>query len=597
MLKIQTNRINQTIMVKTGNFIFTTIFVFVFGFLFAQKPDIQLSINKKPVEVGQTVVFTLKANIDGQIQFDFPNSFIQGGNSKSVQQSFVNNSWSVVIENAQEGIFKKEGKFTVSATIKDKGKTYKSNPIVVSVRPKSDPSKKRKYDNTEGEITKFNLKEPVFGIIEKSSAKVYEGEPLILASKVFSRVNLNMMQNYKSFSLKGAAETFDLEKSDNFSLNRENYQGSTFLTFSCGKQLVFPASSGKFIVKPFEMILQYSTGGFFDNQLRLESNATFVEVLPLPKGAPKDFIGAVGKYSLKTNLSKTSAKLGDIVSLEMIVKGTGNLHTISKPKLNLPEGISLYGDPEIKEDLDYTDEGVTGYKTFTFHLKANKGGEIDLTNLSISYFDPSIKKYVSIKGDSHTINVDGPVEVAKVQVADSNLVNQREEVLVKPSPQFQEQEPTIPHANKWIVFLLLIIGVLAALLFLSVRKKSKKKDHSPVSINSIVEPITEEKPVRISTSFVEDAETYALREDFHAAYSLIHKHLPKYVMSQLKFKENESITSSLIDVMKLQNVSQNLINDYQFIIKTCEEVMYGYADKSTEWQEINFKLKSLIQNF
>ena len=584
-------------MVKIGKLSITFIFLFIWGILVAQKPDIQLTINKKPVEVGQAVVFTVKANVDAPVQFDFPSSFVQGGNSKSVQQSFINNSWSISVENAQEGIFKKEGKFTIVAYIKDKGKTYKSNPLVVSVKPKSDPAKARKYDNTEGEITKFNMKEPVFGIIEKSSAKLYEGEPLILAAKVYSRVNLNMMQNYKSFSLKGAAETFDLEKSDNFSLNRENYQGTTFLTFSCGKQLVFPATSGKFIVKPFEMILQYSTGGFFDSQLRLESNATFVDVLPLPKGAPKDFIGAVGKYTLQTSLSKNTAKVGDVVSVEMVVKGTGNLHTISKPKLNLPDGLSLYGDPEIKEDLDYTDDGVTGFKSYLFHLKVTKGGKIELPNLSISYFDPSLKKYITIKGKSESIAVDGPVEVAKVQVADSSISQQGEEVLVKPT-KLEETQKSIPNANKWIVFLLLIIGLLVGLLVISSRKKSKKKTQQSEEI-PFVEPtiIQEQKNTRPSSSFVEDAETFALREDYYAAYSLIHKHLPKFVMAHFNQYTIDTALNSPLEVMLQHNVPQYIIDDYKYILKTCEEVMYGYLNKDTECELVMSKLKNFINNF
>jgi hypothetical protein len=584
-------------MVKTGKHIVTFIFVFICGIFFAQKPDIQLSINKKPVEVGQSVVFTLKANIDGQVQFDFPSSFIQGGNSRSVQQSLINNTWSFVVENAQEGVFKKEGKYTITATVKEKGKTYKSNSLTVTVKLKSDPTKARKFDNTEGEITKHNMKEAIFGIIEKSSAKVYEGEPLILAAKVYSRVSLNMMRDYKPFSFKGAAETFELEKSDNFSLNRENFQGTTFLTFSSNKQLVFPAITGKFIVKPFEMVLQFNRGGFFDEQARIESNATFIEVLPLPKGAPKDFIGAVGKYSLQTSISNTSAKVGDVITLEMNVKGTGNLHTISKPKLNLPDGLSIYGDPEIKEELDYTDEGVTGFKKFIFHLKVNKGGKIDLPNLSISYFDPSLKKYVTVKGKAETIDVEGSEEIAKVQAVDTINIQSDEEVLVKPTASNDENnQKTIPHANKWIAFLLIVIVVLGGLLFISSRKKSKKKNEEIITNQAVeeIQPeifIQQEKP---SSTFLDDAYTYALRQDYTAAFGLIHKHLPKYIAHQLSSGSSTPSVEVLSTQMESQNVSLSIIEDYQFIIKTCEEVMYGYLDRSENWEEISKKVSGII---
>ncbi|MFM7682883.1 MAG: hypothetical protein ACKO7P_09065, partial [Bacteroidota bacterium] len=235
--------------------------------------------------------------------------------------------------------------------------------------------------------------------------------------------------------------------------------------------------------------------------------------------------------------------------------------------------------------------------SYLFHLKVNNGGKIDLPNLSISYFDPSLKKYVTIKGKSETIDVEGPVEVAKIQAVDSSVSQQGEEVLVKPETKIEENQKSVPNANKWIVFLLVIIGILVGLLFITYLKKSKKKSAQAEESKPVEPTFTMEKKLVPSTSFIEDAETFALRGDYHAAYSLIHKHLPKYVITHLNFQNPDFSSKSLVEVMEQQNITQNSIDDYQYIIKTCEEVMYGYADKSAEWQEINLKIKVFIQNF
>ena len=63
----------------------------------------------------------------------------------------------------------------------------------------------------------------------------------------------------------------------------------------------------------------------------------------------------------------------------------GNMHAISKPKLNLPANLSIYGDPEIKEDIDYTEDGVEGDKTYKFFLKVVSGGSTTLNPLTLSY--------------------------------------------------------------------------------------------------------------------------------------------------------------------------------------------------------------------
>lgn len=561
--------------------------------VFGQKPSVLLSVNKKPIEVGQVVAFTVKSNVNGAVDIDVPESFIQGGTMNGMEQTIDNNGNMVVSINfTLEGLFKKEGKFTITATVKDRNKTHKSNPLTITVRKKSDPKAAKKYDNSEGEITKHNMKEAVFGIIEKSSQKVYEGQPLILAAKVYSRVSISLMQAYKTFTLKGAAETFDLEKSDNLSLNRENFQGTTFLTFSCGKQLVFPASPGKYVIKPFSMVLRYNTGGFFDRDLQLESNATFVDVLPLPKGAPKDFIGAVGKFELATDISKKTGKVGDIISVEMTVSGTGNLHTISKPKLNLPAGLTLYGDPEVKEELDYTDDGVTGYKKFHFHLKVNQAGEIDLPALSISYFDPNQKKYIRISEKATHLSIEGEVKGQEVAVADSAYTTTNDEVVAKPNDEVvvANTEQSIPYANTCIVFLLLLVVVLAILLVLKNKKKQEQMVEYPVENTTEVQPIQRVQTV----DFSQEVSRWIAEDNYAQAYTTIHKQLPKALLTKLSQNAPDVTLDTLVHQLELQHYPTYIIDDYQFIMRTCEQSMYAYEDKQDAWEEVYSKTQGIL---
>jgi hypothetical protein len=560
--------------------------------VFGQKPSVQLSVNKKPIEVGQVIAFTVKSNVNGSVDINVPETFMQGGTMNGMEQTIDNNGNMVVSINfTLEGMFKKEGKYTILATVKEKNKIHKSNPLTITVKKKSDPKAAKKFENTEEEITKHNMKEAVFGIIEKSSQKVYEGQPLILAAKVYSRLSISLMQAYKTFTLKGAAETFDLEKSDNLSLNRENFQGTTFLTFSCGKQLVFPASPGKYVIKPFSMVLRYNTGGFFDRDLQLESNATFVDVLPLPKGAPKDFIGAVGKFELATNVSKKTGKVGDIISVEMTVSGTGNLHTISKPKLDLPAGLTLYGDPEIKEELDYTDEGVTGYKKYHFHLKVNQAGEIDLPALSISYFDPTLKKYVRLSENATHLSIEGEVKGQEVQVADSAYSSTSDEVIAKPvkGNDSNTDEP-IPYANTCIVFLLLLVVVLATLLIVKNKRKQQQVVEYPVENTIEVQPIHRVQTV----DFSQEVKRWIAEDNYAQAYATIHKHLPKTLLVKVNETTTDVTLDTLVSQLELQHFPTYIIDDYQFIMRTCEQTMYAYEDKTADWKEVYTKTQGIL---
>jgi LPXTG-motif cell wall-anchored protein len=572
------------------------LLISVSSFVYGQKPNIQLSVNVKPIEVGQMVAFTVKSNVNGNISINLPTTFTEAGVMNGMEQTMDGNGNMLIsISYTQQGVFTKPGKYTITATVKDKNKTYKSNDLSLVVRKKGEAKSKKNYEQSEDDISNSNLKEAVFGIIEKSKRKLYEGEPLLLEAKIFSKINVTNIIQYQPFTIKGTVETFDVEKTDNVSINRENYKGNTFLTFSYGKQLVFPATSGKYIIKPFSMVLRYNNGGFFDRDLQFESNATYVDVLPLPKGAPKDFNGGVGKFSMSTNISKNTAKVGDILTYTIKVTGKGNMHAISKPKLNLPANLTLYGDPEIKEDIDYTDEGAEGEKTYKFFIKVLSGGKVELNPFSLSYFDPSTKKYVTLKEKTISLDLEGEIVASKVQVTDSVSVQGGEEVLAVPvSEEKLAAKESVPHSTLWIALLGALVIVLGAVIFFLLRKR---KNGMPVNTKSDLEEVI---PIQIAEVFQEsnftvtEAQHLASQGEYKTAYGVISKSLSKTIHQKLG--DNSEIISKveLTERMKAHEISESIIEDYFWVIRSCQEAEYTIWDTHENWEEVVAKTKNIL---
>ena len=587
-------------MVKIGKLTASIIalLITVSSFVYAQKPNIQLSVNVKPIEVGQMVAFTVKSNVNGNITINLPATFTEAGVMNGMEQTMDGNGNMIIsISYTQQGVFTKPGKYTITASVKDKNKSYKSNDLSVVVRKKGEAKSKKNFEQSEEDISNHNLKEAVFGIIQKSKRKIYEGEPLILESKIFSKVNVTNIIQYVPFSIKGTVESFDIEKTDNVSLNRETYKGNTYLTFSYGKQLVFPATSGKYIIKPFSMVLRYNNGGFFDNDFQLESNATYVDVLPLPSGTPKDFNGGVGKFSMSTSISKVNAKVGDILTLTIKVAGKGNMHAISKPKLNLPANLSIYGDPEIKEDIDYTEDGVEGDKTYKFFLKVISGGKIEMNPISISYFDPTLKKYVTLKEKSIALALEGEVLDTQLKVNDTISTQESEEVLSVPiSEDKVAQKEAVPHSTIWIgvlAGLVLLLGILVLFLY---RKRKENSTFNPIKEEEIESLI--EKPVySVSSSFMEEAQQYAAQNDFKNAYAIIHRSLSKIVQQKLEIDTQLISNSDTFASMKQNGFSEEMISSYFWVITTCQEAEYAIWDTSEKWEEVLAKTKELYRFF
>ena len=571
----------------------------VSSFVYGQKPNIQLSVNVKPIEVGQMVAFTVKSNVNGNISINLPATFTEAGVMNGMEQTMDGNGNMLIsISYTQQGVFTKPGKHTITATVKDKNKTYKSNDIFVVVRKKREAKSKKKYEQSDEDISNSNLKEAVFGIIEKSKRKLYEGEPLLLEAKIFSKINVTNIVQYQPFTIKGTVETFDIEKTDNVSINRENYKGNTFLTFSYGKQLIFPATSGKYIIKPFSMVLRYNNGGFFDNDFQLESNATFVDVLPLPKGAPKDFNGGVGKFGMSTNLSKKTAKVGDILTFTVKVTGKGNMHAISKPKINLPANLTLYGDPEIKEDIDYTDEGAEGEKTYKFFVKVVSGGKVEMNPFSLSYFDPSSKKYVTLKEKAIALDLEGEIVATKVEVTDSVSVQGGEEVLAVPvSEEKRAAKEAVPHSKLWIALLGGLVLFLGGIIYFLLRKRKNE-----VSLSDISEPeVLEVEPVKPMEQHpnrtIEYAQNLVSQGKFKHAYGTIHKILTKAIQQRLNLENEFNSNEELKAKMQNAGLNESFISDYFWVIRSCQEAEYAIWDTHENWEEVFEKTKGLFRYF
>lgn len=588
-------------MVKIGKLTTSilALLITVSSFVYGQKPNIQLSVNVKPIEVGQMVAFTVKSNVNGNISINLPTSFTEAGVMNGMEQTMDGSGNMIIsISYTQQGVFTKPGKYLITASVKDKNKSYKSNELSIVVRKKGEAKSQKNYEQSEDDISNSNLKEAIFGIIQKSKRKLYEGEPLVLEAKIYTKINVTNIIQYQPFTIKGTAESFDIEKTDNVSINRENYKGNTFLTFSYGKQLVFPATSGKYIIKPFSMVLRYNNGGFFDRDLQFESNATFVDVLPLPKGAPKDFNGGVGKFSISTNLSKKTAKVGDILTYTIKVTGKGNMHAISKPKMNLPANLTLYGDPEIKEDIDYTDEGAEGEKTYTFFLKVVSGGKVEMNPFSLSYFDPSIKKYVTLKEKAFALDLEGEIVASKVQVTDSVNVQGGEEVLAVPvSEEKLTVKETVPHSTLWIALLGLMVVILGAIIFFLLRKRKNAVPTNTKIVLEETEPIAATDIWLNTNVTIAEAQQLASQGEYKTAYGVISKSLTKKIHQKLGNTSEIITKDELTEQMKAHKISESVIEDYFWVIRSCQEAEYTIWDTHENWEEVVAKTKGIFRYF
>jgi|SRR5690554_1368721 len=372
--------------------VFLHIILFTLSFnLFGQDEFVDLEINPKNVEIGQSVTIVIKTNVDGELDMNLPDEFIQSGAMQTGMSSsieYINGQQRAVRYNFQSftGYFEDAGKFMLGPVkVITRKKTYASDSYTITVTDRQnmisdDPAK--------------NLNQMIFGIIQQSKKEIYEGEAIVVEGKVYSQVEILQVENFTSFAYDGPSENHSLVASNQVSSAYEVISGKNVQTFKIGKSLIFPERIGEYKIKPFQTIIVYNDPRrIFPERVKVISNETSITVKPLPAGTPKHFIDAVGQFKLSAHIENTNIDQGKVVELKVKVSGAGNLQNIEPPKVNLPRGLSFYGDPEVIDSISYSSQGAVGSMNYTYFIQVNRGGSIQMNPIKIAYFNPKTEAY------------------------------------------------------------------------------------------------------------------------------------------------------------------------------------------------------------
>jgi len=552
------------------------------GILLSQKQTVHLITSNKQILSGEIVTLTVKSSIGGNVTIDFPEQFELGsGIMNGMEQEMDYNTGTVrsLYYFSQNGIFKKEGTYTFKAYVKNKNQVFKSNSITIQVKKQNQESE---------EIRNKQSKELAIGIIEKSKTTVYEGEALVLNAKVYYRPDLQIHNQfqYQTFELDKKAEIHEIGNSKGVYTSKETFKGQSFQTFTYGKQVVFPSTLGKQTVVPFEMVLQYNDGGLFLENLPFHSSRTSFEVIPLPKGAPLDFIAGVGEFECTSKINSTKIEAGNVLIYTLELSGKGNLQSIETPKLTLPKGLELYGDPERKDDYKISLEGFKGKINFIYRLKCTKSGSLEIPKTTISYFNPLEKKYITCSSDSHEITVSGTYNLHVKEA--TKIANNTENKIVK-GEYSDKKEPS--KSSNLTTFILISVFSPFALGFIFILILRKKKEHvNSKTVCSIYDSSTHKKQleiqlIQVKNQFIE----LGLNEKITALNTLI----KSILLYQLELENSDFSIREMIQVCKEKEIPILIVEEVR---KKCEEASYSFEGEKIAFNSLE-KLERIIGEF
>ncbi|MEY4691676.1 MAG: hypothetical protein RIT19_2001 [Verrucomicrobiota bacterium] len=241
----------------------------------------------------------------------------------------------------------------------------------------------------------------------------YVGETLAYDLQLYSSVNLNQIAPPK-MSFDGFVTGQEMPPSNTQTVR----DGQAFIVLSY-RQTATPTKEGLLSLGPAtqEYVVEVNRGrrprsvldDFFGGGAELERGtveapARRIRVRPLPsEGRPSGFSGAIGRFSLKTTVSRTNVSVGEAITVKWSVYGRGSFNSVPEPRLTAPDGIKTY--PGTNGFASDDPLGLSGTKTFEAMVVVESPSIRMLEFEPYSFFDPETGRYSTVRPRPIALNV------------------------------------------------------------------------------------------------------------------------------------------------------------------------------------------------
>jgi hypothetical protein len=209
--------------------------------------------------------------------------------------------------------------------------------------------------------------------------------------------------------------------------------GQRFVVVSVTRTLV-PLRAGRYELEPATLIVneltQWQRGLFTGRRgtrkLRATDRSRVLDVKPVPReGMPPSFAGAVGRgYTLEVSADRTIVQVGDPITLQLTLRGEGNLESAGLPGLNA-EGLLPPSEFRVPEG-DLTGRYEEGEKRFTAVVRVLDERVREIPAMSYSWFDAQQGAYQTTRSRPIALSV-RPAEVVAAEDVFSAEAKEQEE--------------------------------------------------------------------------------------------------------------------------------------------------------------------------
>ena len=488
------------------------------------------------------------------------------------------------------------GNVTIGAAeAKVDGTAYRTKPLPIEIVNEGDASRARQQPqgrtggsgdaqaSAQGQVAKDDIL--LRAVVSRSS--VYKNEPLHVAFKLYTRVPYVNIVPESAPSFNGFWSQ-DLTDPNSARVGRETYNGKVYETRVLYDYLLYPQQVGSLTIDPVDMTVvaqvvvqsrnadPFFGGGreVFNVPRKVQSQRATVTVKPLPSGAPSSFSGAVGRFTMDTQLPSERIAANSGATFTVKISGTGNLTFVQAPKLPLPTSFEQY-NVKTTESINTSATGISGYRQFEYPFIARAEGTYDIEPIEFTYFDPQRVQYVTLRSKPLTLEITPDVRGGGDAVVMQGRGMSKEEVkMLGQDIRFiklggaqlrSERVPFIFSAAYWI----LLLGVLALFTMIYVALRKQIRESQNVAL------VRGKRANKVAVQRFRAAKRYMEEQNRHAFYEEMLRALWGYMSDKFNIPVANLTKENVREELHKRGVSSEDSQRFTDIITQCDEAQYS----------------------
>jgi hypothetical protein len=303
-----------------------------------------------------------------------------------------------------------------------------------------------------------------------------------------------------------------------------------------------------------------------DVKVHLKSKPVKITVTPLPEeGKPADYTGAVGNFTIKSELDKTSLTTDDVANLKLTITGSGNLKLIEAPKLNLPNGVTSL-DPIIVDTITGRTTTISGSKIITYSITPNTAGDYTIPPVAFTFYNAQTGKYVTLNTEAYKLNVKqgkGGGSNARMPITDIHDIN------TQPLNNISfNSKPLLFSVGYWSLY------AAPLMAFIGIAFWRRREDE--LSKDSVL--LRNKRANKVALKRLATAQQHLAQKQEKAFYEEISKAVWLYLSDKLNIPLSALSHEMANEAMTRKQVPADLMTRTQRIVTDCETALYaGYS--------------------